>query len=691
MFALFCIPWAANAQNTVTVCDGTTTNSNIPVYGYSGDTQGTTSEFVIPASTEGMRSMSGMDITGMSFYVSSAAEAAWTATFQVYMKEIDGTTLSATTGPSNCTVVYTGTLDATGTTMTVVFDEGFTYNGGNLLIGTYVQTAGNWKSASFYGIEATGAAYQSGGYNSNGAKNFLPKTTFTYEPAGNCAKPTDLAVNYTSGATTATVTWSGDARAYNIDVNGTVTNDVTSPYTFGNFTPNTTYTIKVQSDCGDEQSGWASAGSFTTPCDAYAIPYAYGFEDANDMTCWNTIDCEDDTENGISGVVSYADYANTGNGFFAFSSYNGTVGPPQYLVSPILNVPTNGLHVEFWYRSIDDGYSETFKVGYSTEGNNLESFTWGEEITSSSATYARFKANYPAETKCIAVQYTSDYLYYLLLDDFSFTEASACLEPSSIVVSNETTTGATISWTAGASETAWDIFVTDDATIEPDDTTIPTVAGTENNPYSLTDLDPATIYYVYVRAICGEDEVSAWSSPAIFNTECNAMALPYNYGFEDAALPVCWTIIDDNASYNRVYINNSEANTGTNHLDLRRGSPDGTQIVVLPEVDAAYALNEYQISFYAMLYSSSNSNGSGRTLTIGVMTDPTDASTFVQVGEAITPTTSYAQYTVMLDSYTGNGQYLAIKHESTSYGDTYVDDLEVTELPACLQPTNLTV
>ncbi|MBQ5419808.1 MAG: hypothetical protein IIU24_06835, partial [Selenomonas sp.] len=45
----------------------------------------------------------------------------------VYMDEVDNTTLSGVVGPSACTVVYTGTLDATGSTMEIVFDTPYTY------------------------------------------------------------------------------------------------------------------------------------------------------------------------------------------------------------------------------------------------------------------------------------------------------------------------------------------------------------------------------------------------------------------------------------------------------------------------------------------------------------------------------------------------------------------------------------
>lgn len=163
----------------VTVCDGTVTNDYVPVYGLYADTQGCQSEFVIPASEIGI--LPGGQISKLTFYLSTPATVAWTATFQVYMTEIEGTTLSAFVGPSGCTQVYQGALNGTGSTMEVVFDNNYTYNGGNLLIGTFVSTAGNYKSAKFYGVTATGASIQR---NSSSAstyqRNFLPKTTFEF-------------------------------------------------------------------------------------------------------------------------------------------------------------------------------------------------------------------------------------------------------------------------------------------------------------------------------------------------------------------------------------------------------------------------------------------------------------------------------------------------------------------------------
>ena len=80
--------------------------------------------------------------------------------------------------------------------------------------------------------------------------------------APNCLIPTGLAL--TTDGETVTATWSGTASTYNIDINGTVTPNVTSPYTF-NCALSTTYTVKVQANCGSEPSDWSNPQSITTP------------------------------------------------------------------------------------------------------------------------------------------------------------------------------------------------------------------------------------------------------------------------------------------------------------------------------------------------------------------------------------------------------------------------------------------
>ena len=510
---------------------------------------------------------------------------------------------------------------------------------------------------------------------------FLILDDFSFDSYSAFAKPTDLSV---SNLTTNSVTigWTapegeidGYAYQYKIATESQWSAETTvnsTSVTLNGLTPARGYIFRVKAKYSDGESGYATV-SFTTDCpETYAIPYSYGFEDAEELNCW-TIDGD------IFVDEQDVSFARTGNNF-CFFYY--TQNPPQYLISPLLSGIVNGLHVEFYYSQYTQGV-ETFQVGYSTTDNDPDSFTWGEEITATTS-YQRFSANYPAETKYVAVKHTSDYQYYLFLDDFLFEEAASVLEPTGVHVAEETTTSATISWTAGGDETAWDLYITDDETDVPDETTTPTVASTSDNPYSLTGLTPATYYYVYVRANAGS-EVSAWSSPAVFNTKAEPITLPYSYDFEDDMLPIGWTAINSNTSYNNVSI--MDVSAVSRGLAFYIASSTGTVAAVLPEVDAAYSLNGYQVSFDACYANSSYTSMTSGKIAIGIMTDPEDIATFELIEEIDINDeySTFGSHTVSLENYTGSGQYIAIQNIYTQSGYILIDNIAVTELPSTIE------
>ena len=83
-------------------------------------------------------------------------------------------------------------------------------------------------------------------------------------PASSCPKPSNVQLSASDDIVT--VTWSGYSSSYNININGTVTNNVTSPYSFtGELS--TTYTIKLQANCeGNETSDWSNPKNITIDC-----------------------------------------------------------------------------------------------------------------------------------------------------------------------------------------------------------------------------------------------------------------------------------------------------------------------------------------------------------------------------------------------------------------------------------------
>ena len=255
--------------------------------------------------------------------------------------------------------------------------------------------------------------------------------------------------------------------------------------------------------------------------------------------------------------------------------------------------------------------------------------------------------------------------------------------PTGLQVDNMTQTTATLSWQAGGSETAWDIFVTTNANAVLDN---PTYSNITSKPYSLTGLIAGTTYYVYVRAVYSNNKTSLWTGPVVFNTLCNAVDLPYRENFNSGELSHCWTT--------HVYDHyNSSIDISNNALSFCIGN-NNIMAAVLPEMDESKNLREYQISFDACYARFNNTYMTSGKVIIGIMTNPNDLVTFIPIKEVdITyQYPNYGHHTVRFNHYTGNsGHYIAIRNSYIKNGYILIDNIEVNHLPACLEPTDLAV
>lgn len=178
----------ANADE-LTVFDGENVNTQIPFYAEWGDTP-QKNEFVMPASE--LAAMKDGKITNMQFYCTSEKS---TPSFElkIFMKEVEQTSLTDFIGDEDATTVYEGTLTIADSKWSIELSTPYKYKGGNLLIGVYTTKVGNYTYLGFYGLKQDrftalyGSSMSGTDYTSvTGVTNsfqFLPKTTFTYEPA----------------------------------------------------------------------------------------------------------------------------------------------------------------------------------------------------------------------------------------------------------------------------------------------------------------------------------------------------------------------------------------------------------------------------------------------------------------------------------------------------------------------------
>ena len=236
--------------------------------------------------------------------------------------------------------------------------------------------------------------------------------TFTTLPS--CVPVTDVQVNNVT-SNSVDVSWTAGLitdNAWQIAYRENGASDWTeaavydNPFPLTDLSANTAYELRVRTFCSaDEQSDWSNTVSFTTECDAFAIPYATGFESSDPtLSCWSMVD-----------VASSTGFASD---CFKFA-YN--TNPPQYLISPALTGTENGVQVEFDYKAHNSSYAESFMVGYSTTTNDPDAFTWGAEQTGiTSTTYQRHYEIIPtADVKYVAIKYTANDMYYLYIDNFA--------------------------------------------------------------------------------------------------------------------------------------------------------------------------------------------------------------------------------------------------------------------------------
>ena len=161
------------------------------------------------------------------------------------------------------------------------------------------------------------------------------------------------------------------------------------------------------------------------------------------------------------------------------------------------------------------------------------------------------------------------------------------------------------------------------------------------------------------------------------------LAIPYSYGFEEDWSWNEW--ISLSGSNERVQ--GIISHTGNYYLMFREST---NNIVVLPQFQ--YESNTLQISFWTRPESNTMS-GCG-TFSVGYLTDLANVSTFVALktyNYNDWTANEYLQKTVYLNNVPG-GARIAFRHNPnyTNY-NWYVDDVEVSLLPSCIPPVDLSV
>src|SRR5690606_18667238 len=168
---------------------------------------------------------------------------------------------------------------------------------------------------------------------------------------------------------------------------------------------------------------------------------------------------------------------------------------------------------------------------------------------------AMFSTNGISVTPCGANSYgeTEDYI-------ITITEPVACPQPYGLTATGTSSTGGNLSWTAGCSETSWELA------IQPAGAGAPTSGIVVTGPpeYTASGLAEGTYEY-WVRANCEGDGYSGWAGPYVFTKPaCSTAVFPANNSNStlldsEGLVNLQWTASPGAIEYD-VYIGTSSGN-----------------------------------------------------------------------------------------------------------------------------------
>ena len=540
----------------------------------------------------------------------------------------------------------------------------------------------------------------------------------TIKPAPTCGMPTISVSGVTATITPSEV---GTPASYELMIGeqtATVTETTVDLSTVFTLEGSTTYQVSVRANCGNEDySDWSDATSFTTPClPISSLPWNENFEGFDASTVPN---CWDNSASTSSTLSNYPEriwgvYSYSGNKMMRMYNYYVQSGT-ALINSPEITLPNTGVYVlkfdyshrascgAFKVKVMEVGQTEAVELGsYTSTGSNdyTNPGTFTEADPISLAAYAG---------RSIVLQFFSNANYgsgAIFVDNVAIEEAPSCMKPSAITVGTVTETTAQVSWTAGGSETEWEVSYTiGDQTI---------TETTTENPYTITGLSASTHYVLpfSVKAICSAtDESEVASTELIINTVCGLAAVPFAENFDaytsttsqsTMVMPLCWNrkYTGTSTSYGAgIYNGSSYAVSSPNSLRLynyyNTSTTTGDIYAVMPMLDAQ--LNTLMISFDAKKYSASSTYNSH--FDVGVVTDAANPDASFTTVEAFSAIQEHGgRITVSLANYDGPAGYIAFRSTkerpagaTSTYTYVFIDNILVEVIPTCFVPSSLTV
>ena len=516
----------------------------------------------------------------------------------------------------------------------------------------------------------------------------------------------------------------------------------TKNVTLANLEMATKYDVYVRANV--EGATFTGPCTFSTIKPAAALPYYYGFENAEENnTLWTLVNNKPNTTDNYPNNFMIGDAASAGatgdNALYV--SYNnqygyifkdtlGNIGHSQVWATRYVEIPTAGTYTV----GVKAKAPGNPKEGNETTDYMAISFVPASYVASGSTLVRPDKTTRTATAatnadkneflivgKTAGVKEFTEFeaqavvtepgtyqlaiywynasvginagdIYQPVAVDSVWVEEYDCTTPTNHTFADLTESSATIEWFAGKN-TQFEVVVSryrkarrPNDMDEADKLVHTTFEGAPS--FTVANLLPNTTYAFYQRTLC-TDGPTDWVE-FDFTTNCVDETLPYTENFMET--PTCWTL-SSGVTASTIKYRSDEMEAAGEAAEVWPVLKLAAQgMAILP--DFGVDLNQLRVEIAATidLYPSS--------YTLGTVENPWDTKSFeplmtVQLTEKQSSSSSAGNPYVlnvaekMLNKYTGKGKYLAIRGANDQL--CYIKYVKVTQLPDCITPQQVEV
>lgn len=456
---------------------------------------------------------------------------------------------------------------------------------------------------------------------------------------------------------------------------------------------NTSYFAVVQAECAGEELGLPSQPApFKTDCGAQSGDFLENFNTTPSgqiPDCWSKI--TNSTSSVLFDVVGFGPAFSAPNNLRANSSQDANT--EHFLISPVQTDLDGGRRIAFYGRQTALASTNTIEVGSMSDSEDETTFTSFETFTLSGTVYAFYFVDVPDtvtdEHFALKVSFSGTF-QTVYIDNISYEATPPCDFIDGLVVDSFDQNTVDFSWNAlpNAVSYDWEVYAANDVV----GTDTPVAEGNSStNSATATGLEPNTSYFVVVSGDCGPDDgTGVNSAPASFTTLCEAFSFPFGENFEDvdtSGFPACWLRLDTAVTTGAFNVTTFSAPIlqGTKQFQSSSGNNDSTvRFLISPEL-SDLSDNDKRVTFLAR---TSNTVANNATIALGIMDNPNDPTSFIEI-ESWILTTTPTLYQGDID-FAFTEAHFAIRFSyAANFVTSLVDDIQYFEVPACDVPQDV--